>query len=398
MTGDATTFEEDVAARAFLSYARPDDAREQGRITRLAQLLAEEFETLTGSTLRVFTDRADIQWGQDFRGRLDEALEETTFFIPILTATYFKRDECRKEMQTFVSSAQRLGLDRLLLSIRYTPVPDLREDSADTLKATAAQMQYEVWEDLRLVEETSAEHRLAIHRLAKRIVELTSALEDGSPTVASSAGLLRAEPTTPQPISERLDAQLHRTRDDIRLSEGEDNSPGLIDLMADVGPAFADWNASITDVGNATAAFGKKFDEATSNLPAANSASDSLARRIVAFRELARNVEPELAEIERQSQKYAAGVLRLDPAIRAMAEYAHAENADTSETYEAIKALAASSTEAMRQLTTAADVAGENAKQSRDLRPVLRRFETAARNMIDASRTISEWERVLAPR
>lgn len=387
MTVADVNFDDDVAARAFLSYARSDDAREQGRITRLAQLLAEEFETLTGSRLQVFTDRADIQWGQDFRGRLDEALERTTFFIPVLTATYFKRDECRKEMQTFVSSAQRLGLDRLLLSIRYTPVPDLHEDSTDSLKATAAKMQYEVWDDLRLVEENSAEHRLAIHRLAKRIVELTTALETTTTDTAAADVALR------DPMG-----RSRSTNGGNAAAEDDSDEPGLIDLMADVEPAFADWNMTITEVGKATAAFGEKFDEATSKLPATNAAPNGLARRIVAFRALARDVEPELAEIERLSHEYAAGIQRLDPAIRAIAEYAHAENADTSETYEAIRGLAASSTESMRQLTIAADAAGENASQSRDLRPVLRRFETAARNIVDASHTISEWESVLAPK
>ena len=76
-----------TVAKAFLSYAHADNEREGGRILRLGELIRNEFETLTGSTIEIFTDKAEILWGHDFRRRLNEAMQETTFFIPVLTPT-----------------------------------------------------------------------------------------------------------------------------------------------------------------------------------------------------------------------------------------------------------------------------------------------------------------------
>lgn len=72
----------EIAAHAFLSYAHEDNEREGGRILRLAKFIENEFQTLTGTKISIFTDKAEIKWGQDFRAQLDEALQETTFSFP----------------------------------------------------------------------------------------------------------------------------------------------------------------------------------------------------------------------------------------------------------------------------------------------------------------------------
>lgn len=400
--------DQNFVARAFLSYAHTDNEREGGRILRLAKLIGDEFEMLTGSKIEIFTDRSKIEWGHDFRDKLDSALEETTFFIPVLTPTYFQRDECRREMQTFVSSAQRLGLSSLLLSLRYAQVPDLTPESTDALKAIAARMQFVPWEEMRFVEETSAEHRRAIHGLADRLVRLTAELENASPGAANSAGSIATAtpPSATVPAgngevheaaeaasSERSEAHTEGSQGtNTSISDDDDDEPGTLDLIADVMPAFLEWNQTITDVSGATTAFNRKFSATGDNLPAVNASSDALARRITMFRALAADIEPELAEIERLSKAYAAGVQRLDPGLRALAEYAEAGDPAAEEAGSGLAGLAEKSREAMVSLTTAADAAKDNAKHSRDLRPVLRRFETAARNIVEASRTIQEWE------
>ncbi|TFD63537.1 toll/interleukin-1 receptor domain-containing protein [Cryobacterium sp. Hb1] len=420
----------DILAKAFLSYAHADNAREGGRILRLAEHLRNEFELLTGSTIEIFTDNAEILWGQDFRQRLDEALQETTFFIPVLTPTYFIREECRKEMNQFVASASGLGLNELLLSLRYIPVPDLREESVDDLKSVAARMQFEPWDQLRLVDEHSTEHRLAVNRLAARLVQLTQDLEGGTGAVGGGgASLGSALVTIPSPnsrsnehivlspsknredreanpssaASEKTDGRSRRDHDhaaeavEETTRHSEDDEPGLVDLVAEVEPAMAAWGATLTKMPEATQAFNEKFAAATSKMEAANSKPNSFALKVQVARELARDVEPDLALIESLSKEYTTSLLRLDPSIRALFELAALGSDDESrpvvaELSNSIGKLIEAARSAMDSTTFAADAARANAKLSKDLRPVLRRFETAMRNIVDGFTFIEAWD------
>lgn len=392
----------EISAKAFWSYAHSDNEREKNRVLRLADLLTAEYEVLTGTTIEIFTDKAEIRWGEDFRDKLDEALQETTFFIPILSPTYFLRDECRGEMSQFVRSATALGLDQLLLSVRYVPVPDLREESADELKAVAARMQFEPWDHLRLLDEGSSEHRAAVHRLASRLVDLTRQFELGAPFDRSSPdnSLIGKESALglAGPKSHKRAVAPPQLGGDS--SEFDDDSPGLLDLVADAQPAMEAWTRTIAALSPATERFNWKFQSATEQMNTSNKQPNSFARKIVIARELASEVEPDLQEIEQLSKEYSAGLLRVDSGTRAILELAEvatdAEAVRERKTlHTSLRELIGQSRKAMETMSSAANAARANAKLSRDLRPVLRRYETAARNIVDGFQIIDGWESLL---
>lgn len=384
-----------VAAKAFLSYARSDNDRENGRIIRLKGLIENEFQTLTGESIEIFTDQVEILWGQDFRSRLNQALQETTFFIPVLTPTYFTRDECRNEFSQFVTSAEELGLNQLLLSIRYIPVADMREDSLDQLKAIAARMQFTPWDQLRLLDEDSPPYRQAINHLATRLVQLTQNLEGAepgsSPVEPRAGGLLgEASGEANRTGNAQTDEPPVTTASGTDLDE---EAPGLIDLVVDVEPAMQAWASSITGFSPAIARFNSVINAGTARMNDANNLPNAFAVKIRIARELAQEAEQPLQEIEQLSKEYSAGLLRLDPAIRAAIELAQRQESDEADTaIENIRHLVSVSREAMRSISSAADAARANAGLSKDLRPILRRFETALRNVADGQRLMDEWE------
>jgi hypothetical protein len=125
----------------FWSYARADDEAEGGRITRLARRVQTEYALITGEEIDVFLDRDDLEWGVEWKRRIDAALLGTAFFIPVLTPRYFSRPECRRELLTFVGHAASLGVNELLLPLLYVDVPDLSPDSDDEAIALIARMQ-----------------------------------------------------------------------------------------------------------------------------------------------------------------------------------------------------------------------------------------------------------------
>ncbi|MDY0985149.1 TIR domain-containing protein [Microbacterium sp. CFBP9023] len=400
----------ETTAKAFWSYAHADNTRENDRILRLADLVRSEYELLTGTTIEIFTDRSEIAWGDDFRQKLDQALQETSFFIPILTPTYFLREECRKELSQFVRSAKALGLQQLLMSIRYIPVVDLTEESPDELKAVAARMQYELWDGMRLVDEHSAEHRIAVNRLAARLAQLATSLESESGSTPSSGALGSQAPLLPAEdraagvvsapsVSDPLLPQNEVTTPALPEIEedDDDDAPGLLDLVADAQPAMEAWTDTLSNLGPVITEFNTKVQAATARMNQANTRPDAFARKIVIARELAAEVEPELSELERLSKDYASGLLRIDSTFRgvfALAALSPEEEAAAakSKLKDNLSVLVQTSREAMSSLESAADAARNNAKLSRDLRPVLRRYETAVRNMVDGSTIIEEWE------
>ncbi len=166
----------DVAA-VFWSYSHDDDRLDRGRVVQLAEHLREELALTTGREMRFFVDRSGIEWGDQWRDRIDSALVETTFFIPVLTPRYFTRPECRRELLEFYSQAESLGLRELILPIHYIAVSELNSDNTDEAIALVARMQYEDWTSRRLLNVDSAEYRQAVNGLAVRLVALAKQIE-----------------------------------------------------------------------------------------------------------------------------------------------------------------------------------------------------------------------------
>jgi hypothetical protein len=117
------------AVAGFLSYAHEDNKLDTGAILELARLIGEEYSLISGEPLELFVDHDSIAWGEEWRKRIDAALTQTTFFIPIVTPRYFTRPECRRELLEFAAKAKSLGVQELLLPILYVEPPEFSAES-----------------------------------------------------------------------------------------------------------------------------------------------------------------------------------------------------------------------------------------------------------------------------
>jgi hypothetical protein len=93
---------------AFMSYGRFDDKHENGRLTEFRERLSAEVEMQTGDEFPIFQDREDIKWGQNWKERLEETIDDVTFLIPILTPKFFKSPHCREELERFIEREKEL--------------------------------------------------------------------------------------------------------------------------------------------------------------------------------------------------------------------------------------------------------------------------------------------------
>jgi len=163
---------DNIAFDAFWSYAHDDDDKSGGKVRQVAQALEDEFSLVTGDDLQLFLDRKSLKWGDVWRERVEEAIGEVPFFIPIITPKFLKSDECRRELVKFSGEAKSRGMDALLLPILYIDVQGLTEDNPDEVLALIARTQYVDWTKFRLLDPSDSRVQQAVNDLALRIRDL----------------------------------------------------------------------------------------------------------------------------------------------------------------------------------------------------------------------------------
>jgi hypothetical protein len=156
---------------AFFSYVHTDDEQDDGALQALCRRLSGEVRAVTGIDFPIFFDRSHISWGQNWRRRIEQSLDATTFLIPVITPSYLRSDQCKNEFLAFLKREARLGRDDLILPIYYITAPqiDSRSESADEVAATVRDRQYADWRRLRNVSPTASRSRTALTSCAEQI-------------------------------------------------------------------------------------------------------------------------------------------------------------------------------------------------------------------------------------
>lgn len=162
-------------ACAFLSYTRLDDEFFGGAITSLRSSLELGVKVVTGNkNFSIFQDQEGIELGQRWQLRLDQEIEAATFFIPILTPSFFNSKACRNELQKFLDHEKRIGRTDLMLPIYFVTSPQLERSElqeSDFLVAEVGSRQRFDWRDRADTPTSDPNIRRAIMKLANAVSE-----------------------------------------------------------------------------------------------------------------------------------------------------------------------------------------------------------------------------------
>lgn len=358
----------------FWSYAHADDENSGGQVLRLARHLAAEFRLLTGTDLTLFVDRESLEWGDEWRKKVDTSIHGTTFFIPIITPTYFQREECRRELLLFHQKSSASDLQELLLPIIFAPI-NFDEESDDEVLAIVSKRQGEPFFDIRLEDENSSVYRKAIHKLATRLKTVSESVEE------------RAE-LTDIPVSSITEA----TTDQLELDE----EPGFLDLIAemldDVLPA---WAAAIESLAFDLEAIETTLGEHQPNLTRANGAQ-TMGPRIVAMRNAALALEAPTIKFLEHAKRYKALTAQIGRGITASAEMALMSGDEEEiqkgiDTAESIVELQATLDEAMQAADPLLSVMRDMGRASRDMRPPTKRIAEGITVISDSRTLYGQW-------
>lgn len=157
---------------AFLSYTRFDDQNDGGAISEFRRRLANAVRAVTGETFEIFQDVDGIGLGEHWPGKLDEMLEETRFFMPILTPSFFRSQACRDELEKFLRAEHDRGRNDLVLPIYYISCRVLEDPSlraSDPLVSAIHERQREDWRERRWKPVEDPEVRRSLEALAYKI-------------------------------------------------------------------------------------------------------------------------------------------------------------------------------------------------------------------------------------
>lgn len=359
--------------KGFWSYVHADDEADNGRVSHLAKDVQAQFEMLTGEKIDLFLDKDAIDWGENWRGRIDESLASVVFFIPVITPRYFMSSECRRELQFFAQRAKNLGIEDLVLPLLYLDVASLHEESpSDDLAALVKSFQWEDWRELRFSDIESGEYRRGVARLAQRLVEANRKAEEAN--VAEAA----------------LESEL--------AVEDADDSPGVLDRLVETEETFPLWQETVEAIVQEIELIGQIMQEAAADLEKSDAQGKGFAGRLVTARKVSQSLHEPTEKIWSLGNEFASQLHRIDPGIRTMIEQAPGELQERQESqsefcdfFNSIRQLAASAHEGLEQVQGMIDATSSLEAMSRNLRDPARRLRQGLTMMVEAREVTDEW-------
>lgn len=273
-------------AAAFWSYAHEDNRLDKGNIVTLAKNLSNEFSLNTGRELELFLDCESLDWGNEWRKRIDGALANASFLMPILTPRYFQRAECRREALSFYGKAKSLGLEDLLLPILYAPVPDFDESNSDELISMMSRYQYVDWRGLRLEGPESVDYRKAVHQLSQRLISLESDINE-----------------------KRLIQEISDAQDDAEALA----DAGFLDIMEKIEILLPEWTENLESRDVSYAQYVAVRDLYLPRLNRLETTPGNAGPRFALTQRLAKEELPLAERYMREAEIYAKKSMELDP-------------------------------------------------------------------------------------
>lgn len=358
-----------VVSRGFLSYAHQDNDAEGNRIRELAADLAAQYELITGEQARLFVEREHLRWGEDWKQLIDEALAQATLFIPVITPTYFKRPECRRELDTFARRARQLGVQDLVMPIRYVDFADLHaEPCPDELIDLVRTFGWEDWTELRFADRDSGDYRRAVAGLAVRLATASAAAEQ------------------------------------VQVRESSVDAPAFLDVLARTETAVPAWEQGIAALDEGFAKVGMYMQVAVEQQPVdrlafARQLADALDRPVADLQATANDLLVLLHGADQDVRIIAARAGHEVGAAQVVSDYLvgadHAVAGRVVELVRRLRVLVDSEPAGFGEGAEVLAVAEQIGLLSRNLRPVTRAIHTVITLMLDGRDLLASWAALL---
>src|SRR5215469_6339515 len=139
----------------FFTYSREDDEGSNRALSGLREAIQNELSAQLGRThkdFRLWQDKSAISLGTLWEKQISQGINQSVFFIPIITPRALRSPHCAYEFQAFLARESELGRDDLVFPILYIPVPALEDEKLwrdEPIVRIVATRQYLDWRELR---------------------------------------------------------------------------------------------------------------------------------------------------------------------------------------------------------------------------------------------------------
>jgi hypothetical protein len=351
-----------VSLSGFWSYVHADDDAEGGRIAQLGRDIAAQFDLLTGESVELFLDRDSLEWGAQWRDRIETSLASVAFFIPVLTPRYFASAACRSELQTFARRAEQFGVRALLLPVLYADLP-LAEDR-DELVELARSFQWVDWRELRFSDRTEGAYRRAVHELAQRLV------------------------------TANREAESQEVSDAVLETVEEFEPPGTLDVLAKYEEALPILAATTNRIAEEIARLGDAATALTPRLSAVPPGTTPFVWRLRVVRELSAALADPAEELGHLADTFTGSLHDMDAGIRTLISAAPTEPENRSEFcafFEQVRGLSASAEAGLTPLEGLQENVTSLESLSREIRPVVREIRQGITVVLEGRQVMAEW-------
>jgi ABC-type nitrate/sulfonate/bicarbonate transport system permease component len=160
----------------FFSYSREDDEGTKGGLSALRDAIQRELSAQLGrskSEFRLWQDAEAIAPGKLWESEIRTAIEQSVFFIPIITPRVVRSRYCKFEFESFLGRESELGRADLVFPILYMTVAALEDEAQwrnDALLSIIGKRQYLDWRAFRHLDVHTPSVREAIERFCSKIV------------------------------------------------------------------------------------------------------------------------------------------------------------------------------------------------------------------------------------
>jgi hypothetical protein len=213
----------------FFSYSREDDEGSRGGLSALRDAIQGELSAQLGRTqtdFRIWQDKAAISLGTLWEKQITQGINQSAFFVPIITPRVLKSQYCAMEFQAFLAREAELGRDDLVFPILYIPVSALEDEKLwrnDPILKVVGTRQYLDWGKLRHKDLQSIEvrERLELYcRGITRALQKTWVLQDQGKRRKELEARQRAEGERP-----RRTTATRRIKQDDLAGRTEEEAP-----------------------------------------------------------------------------------------------------------------------------------------------------------------------------
>jgi hypothetical protein len=176
----------------FFSYSRDDDRDTDNSLTTIRRAIQGEMRARlgrSGRTLRLWQDEEAIPPGAMWEGQIRIAIDQSVFFIPIITPRVLNSGHCGREFEAFLEREKQLGRDDLVFPILYIDVEELEDESrwrGHPVLEVIGTRQYVDWREYRFEPDGPALRRGVAAFAAKIVSTLRRPMPEPRPVEAKT--------------------------------------------------------------------------------------------------------------------------------------------------------------------------------------------------------------------